>query len=113
MHKIRSDIKGHRALAVITVIAFHYNPAQALEDARLLLSHSEVKKGHRRITTRHYHQSDRVDWFEEKSQWEGLRSMGMVQPNTERNGKTTEKERHYLCSIGLDVKLFAKSVRGH
>lgn len=54
-----------------------------------------------------------IDWFEEKAEWEGLRSVGMVQTITEQNGKTTEEERYYLCSIGLDVKLFAKAARGH
>ena len=87
--------------------------APAHEDARLLQSHSEVEKDHGRTTTRHYHQSDRIDWFEEKAEWEGLKSVGMVQTITEQNGKTTEEERYYLCSIGLDVKLFAKAVRGH
>ncbi len=70
--------------------------ASALEEVRLLQSRSEVEKAHGRTTTRHYHQSDRIDWFEEKAEWEGLRSVGMVQTITEQNGKTTEEERYYL-----------------
>jgi predicted transposase YbfD/YdcC len=81
--------------------------------ARLLESWSEVEKDHGRTTTRHYHQSDRIGWFEEKEEWEGLRTFGMVKTITEQNGKITEEERYYLCSIGLDVKGFAKAVRGH
>jgi predicted transposase YbfD/YdcC len=76
-------------------------------------SHSEMEKDHGRITTRHYHQSDQIDWFEEKSQWQGLKSVGMVRTITEQNGKTTEEDRYYLRSIGLDVKKFAKAVRSH
>ena len=87
--------------------------APAPEEAQLLQSHSEVEKNHGRTTTRHYHQSDRIDWFEEKPEWEGLKSVGMVRTITEQNGKITEEERYYLCSIGLEVKGFAKAVRGH
>lgn len=50
---------------------------------------------------------------EEKQEWEGLRTFGMVKTITEQNGKITEEERYYLCSIGLDVRRFAKAVRGH
>lgn len=87
--------------------------APAHEAARLLESWSEVEKDHGRTTTRHYHQSDRIEWFEEKQEWEGLRTFGMVKTITEQNGKITEEQRYYLCSIGLDVKVFAKAVRGH
>lgn len=87
--------------------------APAHEAARLLESWSEVEKDHGRTTTRHYHQSDRIEWFEENQEWEGLRTFGMVKTITEQNGKITEEERYYLCSIGLDVKGFAKAVRGH
>ena len=37
----------------------------------------------------------------------------MAKTITEQNGKITEEERYYLCSNGLDVKSFAKAVRGH
>lgn len=87
--------------------------APAPEAARLLQSYSETQTAHGRITTRHYHQSDRIDWFEEKLEWEGLKSVGMVRTITEQSGKITKEERYYLCSIGLDVEGFAKAVRGH
>jgi predicted transposase YbfD/YdcC len=84
--------------------------APAHEAVRLLKSWSEIEKDHGRITTRHYYQSE---WFEEKEEWEGLKSFGMVKTITEQNGKITEEERYYLCSMGLDVKRFAKAARGH
>jgi predicted transposase YbfD/YdcC len=37
----------------------------------------------------------------------------MVETTTEKNGITTVEKRYYLCSMGLDVKTFAKAVRGH
>ena len=89
------------------------NMAPAALEIRELKSHSEMEKDHGRITTWHYHQSDRIEWFEEKKEWEGLTSVGMVETITEQNGKITREKRYYLCSLGLDVKTFAKAVRGH
>lgn len=89
------------------------NAAPAHEAALLLESLCEVEKDHGRITTRQYYQSDQIEWFEEKQEWEGLKTFGMAKTITEQNGKITEEERYYLCSNGLDVKSFAKAVRGH
>ena len=78
-----------------------------------LQSYSEEETDHGRKTTWHYHQSNQLEWFIEKSEWEGLQSVGMVETITEINGITTAEKRYYLRSIGLDVKKFAKAVRGH
>lgn len=78
-----------------------------------LQSYSEEESDHGRKTTWHYHQSNRLEWFMEKHEWQGLQSVGMVETRTEKNGNTTVEKRYYLCSIGLDVKQFAKAVRGH
>ena len=37
----------------------------------------------------------------------------MVETITEKNGTKTVEKRYYLCSLKLDVKQFAKAVRGH
>jgi predicted transposase YbfD/YdcC len=83
------------------------------EDVQKLQSHSETEKDHGRSTTWRYYQSDQLEWFAEKGEWEGLKSVGMVETTTEKNGITTVEKRYYLCSMGLDVKTFAKAVRGH
>lgn len=83
------------------------------EEVQQLQSMSESEKGHGRITTWHYHQSAHLEWFEDRGEWEGLRSVGMVETITEKNGVTSTEKRYYLCSIELDVKLLAKAVRGH
>lgn len=83
------------------------------EEVAQMQSHSESEKDHGRITTWHYHQSDRLEWFEDRKEWEGLRSVGMVETITEKNGIISAEKRYYLCSIALDVTTFAKAVRGH
>ena len=43
----------------------------------------------------------------------GLAMIGMVEAETERDGKTTRERRYYLCSAKLDAATFAQAVRGH
>ncbi len=89
------------------------NAASPLEEVAQLQSYSVSEKDHGRITTWHYYQSEQLDWFEDKKEWEGLRTVGMVETITEKNGIISSDKRYYLCSIELDVKTFAKAVRGH
>ena len=72
-----------------------------------------VEKDHGRIETRRYYQSDDLDWFADRAQWEGLRTVGMVESIREVDDKTTVERRYYLSSLKLDVETFARAVRGH
>lgn len=48
-----------------------------------------VEKDHGRLETREYFQSSDLDWFADKSQWQGLQTVGIVQATREVNGKTS------------------------
>ena len=72
-----------------------------------------VDKGHGRLETRRYYQSAELDWFADRGEWEGLRTVGMVEAVRERGGKQTVERRYYLSSLPLDVKTFARAVREH
>ncbi len=72
-----------------------------------------VEKDHGRLETRRYYQSAELEWFADRSKWEGLRSVGMVEAVREVSGKTTTERRYYLSSLSLDVGTFARAVRGH
>jgi predicted transposase YbfD/YdcC len=72
-----------------------------------------VEKDHGRLETREYFQSSDLDWFADKSQWEGLQTVGMVEATREINGKTSIERRYYLSSLPLDIERFARAVRGH
>lgn len=72
-----------------------------------------VEKEHGRIETRRYWITEKIDWFADREQWEGLRSMGMVE-STRQIGETTSRQvRYYLCSLQADAVEFARAVRGH
>jgi predicted transposase YbfD/YdcC len=72
-----------------------------------------VEKDHGRIETRTYYQSAVLDWFADRGQWEGLKTIGMVEAEREVGGKKTVERRYYLSSLPLGVETFARAVRGH
>ena len=81
--------------------------------AATLACHQTVEKDHGRIETRRYYQSAQLDWFADLDQWEGLRSVGMVEAVRQIGEERTVECRYYLSSQRLDVKTFARAVRGH
>lgn len=81
--------------------------------AARLATKKVVEKDHGRLETREYFQSAELDWFADKGEWEGLKSVGMVQATREIHGKITTERRYYLSSLPLDIERFARAVRGH
>lgn len=73
-----------------------------------------VDKGHGRLETRRYWQSEDVAWFADADKWAGLRSIGMVHSLRElRDGRVQEEWRYYISSLPYNPDLFAKAVRTH
>lgn len=70
-------------------------------------------KGHGRLETRRYWQSGRLEWFAERSAWEGLQSVGVVEAVRECHGQSSVERRYYLSSLTVDVQRFARAVRSH
>jgi len=83
------------------------------KEAAALKSCETLEKDHGRIETRRYYQSDYLDWFADKDQWEGLRSVGMVESIRQIDGKSTLERRYYLSSLPVEVETFGRAVRGH
>jgi len=72
-----------------------------------------VEKGHGRLETRRYWQSEALGWFADRAAWPGLRSVGLVEATREVGDKVSVERRYYLSSLPRDIALFAKAVRGH
>jgi predicted transposase YbfD/YdcC len=73
-----------------------------------------VEKDHGRLEIRRHWQSGRLDWFADRSQWEGLRSVGVVESVRQVGSEEpTVERRYYLSSLAVDVQKFAQAVRGH
>ena len=51
--------------------------------------------------------------FPDSRQWKGLKSIGIVTSRCLRDGKESVEVRYYISSLAVDVKQFARAVRGH
>ena len=74
-----------------------------------------VDKNRGRLELRKFMQSDDLSWLGAREQWEGLKTIGMVETiRADANKDTCVLERRYfLSSLEMDVKTFAQAVRGH
>ena len=81
-----------------------------LEEAQELTT---VDRGHGREEHRTYLQLPVPQNLPGKAAWKGLKSVGVVTSRCVRGGEESIEIRYYLSSLGVDVDLFARAVRGH
>ena len=73
-----------------------------------------LEKDHGRLETRRYWVTGRLDWFRQRTDWEGMTSVGMVESEREVNGVTSKEVRYFISSlVGDDAEKFARTVRSH
>lgn len=95
-------------------VARHGEKAPTKKNAQPLAYQETVEKDHGRMETRRYWQSGDLQWFADHGQWEGLRSVGMVESLRQVGQQPpTLERRYYLSSLEVDVEKFARAVRGH
>jgi predicted transposase YbfD/YdcC len=70
-------------------------------------------KGHGRVEVRRYWQTEQIAWFADRDQWEGLRSVAMVESVRTAQGRQSVERRYHLSSLAVDVAKLARAVRGH
>lgn len=104
-------LKGNQGTAHQEIRSF-LEDAIARKDPSLAYWES-VEKGHGRIETRRYWQSDRIAWFGDKAAWDSLRSVGVVEATREIDGKISTERRYYLSSLTLDAQRFGHAIRSH
>jgi predicted transposase YbfD/YdcC len=81
-----------------------------LSDAQEL---ETTESGHGREETRTYLQLPAPEELPGALLWAGLKSIGLVTSCCVRDGQETVEVRYYISSLAVDVKQFARSVRGH
>jgi len=70
--------------------------------------------GHGRIEERRIWVTPEIEWFAERGQWKGLRSLARVEARRTVNGVTSREFRYYLSSLdGKDPERMLDLVRGH
>lgn len=88
--------------------------------ATLEMQRSETVDGdHGRIETRRHAVCHDVNWlfsdrrYPGEFAFPGLKTIGMVQSETERDGVIARETRYYLCSTAIDAETLGRVVRGH
>lgn len=75
-----------------------------------------LEKAHGRLECRKFWISSKIDWFESKDKWSGLKSFCMVEAVREvlKSGEITTTRRYYISSLEVaEAEKIAKSIRGH
>lgn len=72
-----------------------------------------TSKGHGRMESRWHYVSSVPRDLPDRDRWPGLKAIGMVISNVERDGKTCVDVRYYIMSRKMSVKKFATIVKGH
>jgi predicted transposase YbfD/YdcC len=104
-------LKGNQGTAFAEVKTYLDDAVNRADPA--LVYRETVEKGHGRLETRRYWQSQQIAWFADLGQWAALRSVGLVESVREIRGQRTVERRYYLSSLPADVARFAQAVRGH
>jgi predicted transposase YbfD/YdcC len=75
--------------------------------------HEEIVKGHGRVDKLIYYHFKAPDHLPGKRQWKRLRTVGIALRISKQGERETSDIRHFISSLPLGVKQFARAVRGH
>ena len=75
--------------------------------------YTTTETGHGRDETRCYFHLATPSDLPDRELWRWLKSIGVVISACIRNGRETVERRHYISSLPVGVKQFARAVRGH
>ena len=90
---------------------------EARKDPQMLASmdfHSTQEKGHGRKEVRRCWTTPLVDRVSQRAQWQSLHTLVRIESERTVDGKTTQEQRHYICSRpSLSAKSAMADVRSH
>jgi predicted transposase YbfD/YdcC len=104
-------LKGNQETLHQAVI--NYIDEQLEGDLSHAQEHVTTEKGHGREERRTYLQLPAPEDLPGFMRWKGLKTIGIVTSNCLRDGNETIELRYYISSLDLEVKRFARAVRGH
>jgi len=104
-------LKGNQGTAFAEIKSF-LDDAVERNEAHLGFTET-VDKEHGRHEVRRYWQTEKLDWFADRTAWEGFKSVGVVEARRTIHGKDSVERRYYLSSLRADALKFARAVRGH
>ena len=106
-------LKGNRPLTFAEVAAFFADPSRPVQGCQT------TDGEHGRIEVRRHLVCHEVDWLFSDRRYPGepafphLAMIGLVESETERDGRVQRERRYYLGSAKLGADAFARAVRQH
>jgi predicted transposase YbfD/YdcC len=92
---------------------FYWAERQKWQDITVSTNRT-LEKGHGRIEERRVFATADIDWIVEKEEWQGLRSIVMVESVREMiGGQRSTERRYFISSLAADAKQIGAAVRGH
>ena len=74
----------------------------------------EIEKSHSQVITYKYYQTEKIEWYADVKEWEGLKSIGLVIKTSEnKRGEKIVEKRYYISSLLLDIYNFSKAIKNH
>ena len=101
---------------------FYQDAIDYFDEDRLLIIESgyegaykkEIEKSHSQVITYEYYQTEKIEWYADAKEWEGLKSIGLVVKTSEnKRGEKIVEKRYYISSLLLDIYNFSKAIRNH
>jgi predicted transposase YbfD/YdcC len=122
--EIARTIRGREADSILALKANHerlFGQVVAFWDracARLMKGpdigyHREWSEGHGRTEARRCWATSDLDWLEGRQEWEGLRSVVLIESERFIGESLSVETRYYLSSLPNDAKLLNQAVRSH
>lgn len=76
-------------------------------------TYQQAVRGHGRTDVLTYYHCKVPAEIPGRSQWKGLRTLGVAIRESRQGDGMTREVRYFICSIRVSVKRFARAVRGH
>ncbi|GFI46449.1 hypothetical protein IMSAGC019_01763 [Lachnospiraceae bacterium] len=117
IRKRRADyvlaVKGNQG-NLETDIRLYFEDPKVCEDLKKGTGYKKsVEKAHGQTEIREYYQTGDVGWMQQRGKWKGLKSIGMEKKTIRKGEEGKEEYRYYISSLGEDIGLFSRAVRGH
>src|SRR3954469_24877856 len=122
--EIARTIRGREADSVLAlkanheclfeqVVAFWDRACARLRKGPDIRYHREWSEGHGRTEARRCWATSDLDWLEGREEWEGLRSVVLIESERFIGDSLSVETRYYLSSLPNDAKLLNQAVRSH
>ena len=75
--------------------------------------HQTIDNDHGRLEIRRHWSTSDIEWLKKRHDWTALASIGMIEREVERDGKTVITCHHYISSLPADAIVLARAARTH